>query len=309
MQEELGAALAPVAVPVDRRRRGAHRRRRHRRAARALAAGRWPPARRAARSPSLRDGDGWAAVPDADGADVVVVRDGDGWALAEGVTQREPVQALDPTRRLWSVAADGALDPLPGDGARAADVIAVALARRVGRRRPARDGDGGRVRQGARAVRPPDRRLPGRLARLRADAARGRGRALGRPLRRLGARPRARVRPAGRLDGQGLRLRRRLARARRRPAGPRRHRLHVGARPAPVAQARQGQRVPVGRRAQHRARVAALIGSRRMSVAAAAARCHAAPGDQGWSIGRDRRAGASARCSPPWPWRRRPAPP
>jgi alkylation response protein AidB-like acyl-CoA dehydrogenase len=38
-----------------------------------------------------------------------------------------PAKALDPTRRLWSVGVDGALDPLPGDGARAADVIAVAL--------------------------------------------------------------------------------------------------------------------------------------------------------------------------------------
>ena len=46
---------------------------------------------------TLRDGDGWAAVPDAEGADVVVVRDGDGWALAEGVSA-VPVQALDPTR-------------------------------------------------------------------------------------------------------------------------------------------------------------------------------------------------------------------
>jgi hypothetical protein len=58
---------------------------------------------------SLRDGDGWTAVPDADGADVIVVRDGDGWALAERATAA-PAQALDPTRRLWSVTADGALD-------------------------------------------------------------------------------------------------------------------------------------------------------------------------------------------------------
>jgi alkylation response protein AidB-like acyl-CoA dehydrogenase len=75
---------------------------------------------------ALRDGNGWAAVPDADGADLVVVRDGDGWALAEGASAA-PANALDSTRRLWSIEVDGALDPLPGEGARAADVIAVAL--------------------------------------------------------------------------------------------------------------------------------------------------------------------------------------
>jgi diguanylate cyclase (GGDEF)-like protein len=55
--------------------------------------------------------------------------------------------------------------------------------RRVGRRGRARDAPGRRVRQGAQAVRPPDRRLPGGLAPLRADAARDRGRALGELLR------------------------------------------------------------------------------------------------------------------------------
>jgi alkylation response protein AidB-like acyl-CoA dehydrogenase len=48
-------------------------------------------------------------------------------ALAEGVGA-EPAQSLDPTRRLWSIEVAGAREPLPGDGARAGDVIAVALA-------------------------------------------------------------------------------------------------------------------------------------------------------------------------------------
>ena len=94
--------------------------------------------------------------------------------------------------------------------------VAVALAAEADRDRPAHAGDGGRVRQGPPAVRPPDRLLPGGLAPLRADAAGDRERALRRLLRRLGRRRRARDAAAGRLDGQGLRLRRRLAGRRRR---------------------------------------------------------------------------------------------
>jgi alkylation response protein AidB-like acyl-CoA dehydrogenase len=125
VQEELGAALAPspflstVAAAALIADAGSDEQR-----------ARWLPALAAGDArgtvASLRDGDGWVAVPDADGADVVVVRDGGGWALAESASAA-PVQALDPTRRLWSVTADGALDPLPGAGARAGDVIAVAL--------------------------------------------------------------------------------------------------------------------------------------------------------------------------------------
>ena len=88
----------------------------------------------------------------------------------------------------------------------------------------------------------PDRRLPGRLAPLRGDAARDRERALGHVLRRLGARPRAGVRAARGVDGEGLRVRRGLARAGVVDPGARRDRLHLGARPALLAQARHGQR-------------------------------------------------------------------
>jgi len=125
VQEELGAALAPspflstVAAAALIADAGSDEQR-----------ARWLPGLAAGEARGavavLRDGGGWTAVPDADGADVVVVRDDGGWALAEGVTAA-PVRALDPTRRLWSVSAGGALDPLPGDGARARDVIAVAL--------------------------------------------------------------------------------------------------------------------------------------------------------------------------------------
>jgi alkylation response protein AidB-like acyl-CoA dehydrogenase len=132
VQEEMGAALAPspflstVAAAALIADAGSDEQRE-----------RWLPALAAGEArgtvATLRDGDGdgdgdgWTAVPDADGADVVVLRDGDAWALAEDVSA-EPANALDPTRRLWSIEVGGGREPLPGDGARAADVIAVALA-------------------------------------------------------------------------------------------------------------------------------------------------------------------------------------
>ncbi len=76
---------------------------------------------------------------------------------------------------------------------------------RADRDRAAGDGHGRRLRQGAAPVRPPDRRLPGRLARLRADALRRRGGALADLLRGLGRRCRARVAAARGGDGEGPR--------------------------------------------------------------------------------------------------------
>ena len=84
---------------------------------------------------------------------------------------------------------------------------------RAHRRRRARDGDGRRLREGARAVRPPDRRLPGRLAPLRADALRRRGGALAHLLRGVDRRRRARVAAARLEHGEGPRLGRRARRS------------------------------------------------------------------------------------------------
>ena len=75
----------------------------------------------------MLDDVGWTAVPDAEGADVIVVREDDAWALATE-TSAEPVEALDPTRRLWRVRAEGQLEPLAGEGERAFDIVAAALA-------------------------------------------------------------------------------------------------------------------------------------------------------------------------------------
>jgi alkylation response protein AidB-like acyl-CoA dehydrogenase len=126
VQEELGAALAPspflstvvaAALIADA---GSDAQRE-----------RWLPALAAGEArgtvATLREDDGWTAVPDADGADVVVARDGERWALVTDASA-EAVEALDPTRRLWRVQAEGELEPLPGDGARARDIAAVALA-------------------------------------------------------------------------------------------------------------------------------------------------------------------------------------
>jgi alkylation response protein AidB-like acyl-CoA dehydrogenase len=126
VQEELGAALAPspflstvaaAAVIADA---GSDEQR-----------ARWLPALAAGEArgavATVLDDVGWTAVPDADGADVIVVRENDAWALAPD-TSTEAVDALDATRHLWRVRADGELEPLPGEGTRAFNVVAVALA-------------------------------------------------------------------------------------------------------------------------------------------------------------------------------------
>jgi alkylation response protein AidB-like acyl-CoA dehydrogenase len=126
VQEELGAALAPspflstvaaAAVIADS---GSDEQ-----------CARWLPALAAGEArgavATVLDDAGWTAVSDADGADVVVVRENDAWALAAD-TSAQAVEALDATRRLWRVRAEGELEPLPGDGERAFDVVAVALA-------------------------------------------------------------------------------------------------------------------------------------------------------------------------------------
>ena len=176
-------------------------------------------------------------APDADvlvlvaGDDVVVVD-----AAADGVT----VTALDvaghhPQRRLGGAARrDGA----PRTGccaarrARARTVFRILAVRRGGRRQLGQPGDGRRVRQGARAVRPDDRHLPGGQAPRRQHARRRRADHRG----HLGCRPRRR-------SGQRM-VRRRGRRVARHPhagfqraeqhSAARRYRVHLGARRTPL---------------------------------------------------------------------------
>ena len=193
------------------------------------------------------------AVPDAASADFVIVSGADGRHFLHNVSDPGITlvaeSGIDPTRKLFRVelrrrrrgAAGGGAR---GRGARVRDDRHPAR-RRERRRRPAGDGDGGRLREGSDPVRPADRLLPGGLAPVRADAARGRGRAVAVLLGRLGARQRARGRAAGGVDGQGVRRRRGLPGGRVGAPGPRRDRLHLRARPPLLPQARARQRARV----------------------------------------------------------------
>ena len=157
-----------------------------------------------------------------------------------------------PTRRLFTVRFDGGRTAssrarLRTRLARAISAIAGA-GRRVDRRRRS-----GRWRWRSSTPRTASssarRSAPTRRSRTAAPRCCWRPRTRARRLRRgMGARPRARVGAAGRIDGEGLRVGCRLARDRVRDPGPRRHRLHLGARPPLLPQARQGQRARLRRR-------------------------------------------------------------
>ena len=139
------------------------------------------------------------AVPDAAAADLIVVTA----SRAAGTSWSTPPTSRSSRSRPRHHAAhgDGAARRAPRDGAlrrprRGRPRLALDRGHDRGgvrRPRPARDGDGGRLRQGPHPVRPPDRHVPGGLPRLRADAARGRGRAQRRAVGGVGARQRARV--------------------------------------------------------------------------------------------------------------------
>ena len=160
---------------------------------------------------------------------------------------------------------------------------------RAGRARAAGDGDGRGVRARPQAVRPADRGVPGRVAPLRPDAARDRGRALRHLLRRLDRGRRAELARAGRVDGQGVCVGRRLARVLVVAPGARRHRLHVGARPPLLPEAGQGRR--------------SVVGQRRASTASASRACPASarkprlPYREPCAGGRAARFGPSSVCA------------
>ena len=134
-------------------------------------------------------------------ADVVVTFDGEGALLAPASeVDFEPFEAIDATRS-YGLVSDAAGERLPGDVDAGRDRLAVAIAAELTGIAAADHGDGRRVRARAPAVRPADRRLPGRRAPLRGDAARHRGVALAHLLRLLDRRRRARVAADGGRDG------------------------------------------------------------------------------------------------------------
>jgi alkylation response protein AidB-like acyl-CoA dehydrogenase len=70
---------------------------------------------------------GSALVPDADGADILVLVEGDSARLVTPAgAEITPVKAIDPTRRYFRVVASGG-EPLPGDLAAGLDRVEVAL--------------------------------------------------------------------------------------------------------------------------------------------------------------------------------------
>ena len=193
-------------------------------------------------------------------ADTLLVAVGDDVAVvdadADGVTVELPPN-IDPTRRAGRVTFDEVpAEVIPGARRSADRPGPHDHRRRGGRRGPRVHRPGRRLLQGAPAVRPADRHVPGRQAPLRQH---GRGHRAG-DGRRVGRRPRRRRwwRPVLVRRG-GRRLARR---ARRRPlrqprhAGARRHRLHVGARlphlPAPGDRDRRRPRRRRRRRRRHR---------------------------------------------------------
>ena len=228
--------------------------------------------RRAARSPTTARVTGevpW--VPDAPGADVLVVVGADGRvALVQASDATiEAAPGYDPTRSLGHVRFDGApgtLLELADGKAAAAWYIAQALlaAESLGAVEHALEVSVA-VRQGALHVRPRDRLLPGGQARARGDPAAARERPLAHVLHGLGGPGRARGVPARGLRvpaRRGPGARPRVARADLRP---RRHRGDVGARRAAVLPPRAAVAAAAGghgRRRRPRGRRAADRGAR-----------------------------------------------
>ena len=152
----------------------------------------------------------------------------------------DPLPAMDRTRELGTLRFDRTpARHLGGAGRRCRGARPGRHSRQrrdARRRRPGARHDR-RVRQGPGAVRQADRLLPGGQAHAGRLPGRRGGHAVDRLLRRLVRRRRRPRALTGRQHGQGLVLRRLTARDGLRPAGARRHRLHLGARHAPLPEA------------------------------------------------------------------------
>ena len=216
-------------------------------------------------TPATKSGDSWTIsgtkmfVLDGHTADLILVaaRTSAGVSLfaveggASGLT-RTALSTMDQTRKQAKVEFDNTPARLIGtDGAgwnvlsTVLDLAAVALAaEQVGGAQKCLD-MAVEYAEGARAVRSPDRFVPGDQAQVRRHAARGRVGEVGRVLRRLVRGRDERGASLGRVAREGVLLRGVLPRGRREHPDPRRHRVHVGAPRAPVLQAGQVVRAAV----------------------------------------------------------------
>ena len=166
----------------------------------------------------------------------------DGARLVEaGDAEIEPVELIDATRVLRAGPASGG-DPLPGDVEAAADRSVVALAAEltgVAQRAMEMAVDYAKERQQFDRPIGAYQAVSHRCAGMLYDVEEARSLTY---YAAWCADAEPESLPLAALDGQGPRLRRRLAGDQRRAPGPRRHRLHLGARPPLPAQARQGRR-------------------------------------------------------------------
>ena len=184
-------------------------------------------------------------VPDAEGAELIVLlgREG-GRVLEAGQAEVEPLETIDATRRFARVRGDGG-EALPGDTSAALDRIVTGLsAELTGVAQRAMEMAVEYARDRKQFGRPIGayQAVAHRCAQmlLETEGARSASYYAG-----WTADAEPRVAAAGGLDGQGLRLGRRLAGHRIVATGARRHRVHLGARPALLPEARQGGRDPV----------------------------------------------------------------
>ena len=189
------------------------------------------------------------AVPDAAAATVLLVlaeeRDGAGLYAVDPASDGVTVTArphVDQTRKLFDVdlrrrQRTAARLRVGGCDLRPRRRCDDRQRRRCPRCRDRGDEPRHRIREGAQAVRPADRKLPGRPASVRRHVRGGRAGPQWRHPRAVGRRfGRARRAPSCRGARQGVRGAAGLRRRHRDP-GVRRYRLHLGARRPPLSQA------------------------------------------------------------------------
>ena len=182
-------------------------------------------------------------MPDADAAEVIVLFGSDGATRGRGARPPRSSRSttMDATRRFARVRADGG-EPLGGDASRRATGSRTALsAELVGVAQRAMEMAVEYARDRKQFGRPIGayQAVSHRCAQMLLEIEGARSAAY---YAAWSADAEPESLPAGGVDGEGLRLGRRLARVRLVAPGARRHRLHLGARPALLPEAGEGGR-------------------------------------------------------------------